>query len=107
MKLRLLLTLKLKLLLAQRIEAMRNMSANFSLRNQPIVVLSNNDSCVIARSNEPKTLGIKMGEPYFKIKALSEQYKIHMFSSNYTLYGDLSQRVMSVIESMWTDVEVY
>lgn len=77
------------------------------LRGKPIVVLSNNDGCVIARSNEAKALGIKMGEPFFHIKALSKQHKIHVFSSNYTLYGDLSHRVMSVIESAWPEVEVY
>lgn len=77
------------------------------LRNKPIVVLSNNDGCVIARSNEAKALGIAMGEPFFKIKALSKQHGIHVFSSNYTLYGDLSQRVMSVIEASWPEVEVY
>lgn len=77
------------------------------LRGKPIVVLSNNDGCVIARSNEAKALGIAMGEPYFKIKALSKQHQVHVFSSNYTLYGDLSQRVMSVIEAAWPHVEMY
>ena len=77
------------------------------LRNKPVVVLSSNDGCVISRSNEAKSLGVKMGEPYFKIKALSNAYKIQVFSSNYSLYGDLSQRVMSTIESMWPDVELY
>ena len=77
------------------------------LRDKPIVVLSNNDGCVIARSNEAKALGIAMGEPFFKIKAISKQQGIHVFSSNYTLYGDLSQRVMSVIEAAWPEVEVY
>lgn len=77
------------------------------LRYEPIVVLSNNDGCVIARSNEAKALGIAMGEPFFKIKALCKQHKIHSFSSNYTLYGDLSHRVMSTIEREWPDVEVY
>jgi len=77
------------------------------LRNVPVLILSNNDGCVIARSNEAKDLGIKMGEPYFQIKALAKQHKIHVFSSNYTLYGDLSQRVMSVIEAAWPDVEIY
>lgn len=77
------------------------------LRNQPIVVLSNNDGCVIARSNEAKALKIKMGEPYFKIKALCQQHHIHVFSSNYALYGDLSHRVMSIIENSWTSVEIY
>ena len=77
------------------------------LRGKPIVVLSNNDGCVIARSNEAKELGIKMGEPYFQIKEVSKQHQIHVFSSNYTLYGDLSQRVMSIIESAWPEVEIY
>jgi len=77
------------------------------LLNKPIVVLSNNDGCVIARSNEAKALGIAMGEPYFKIKSRRMPQKLHVFSSNYALYGDLSHRVMSVIEEAWTDVEQY
>ena len=77
------------------------------LCGKPIVVLSNNDGCVIARSNEAKALGIKMGEPYFQIKALSKQHHINVFSSNYTLYGDLSHRVMTVIEAAWPEVEIY
>lgn len=77
------------------------------LQDKPIVVLSNNDGCVIARSNEAKACGIKMGEPYFKIKALSTKYNVQVFSSNYTLYGDMSKRVMSVIEQSWPHVEIY
>lgn len=77
------------------------------LINKPIVVLSNNDGCVIARSNESKALGIAMGEPFFKIKALCKQHAIHAFSSNYTLYGDLSHRVMMTIEESWPHLEVY
>lgn len=77
------------------------------LKNTPIVVLSNNDGCVIARSNEAKALGIKMGEPYFQIKHLIKKNAVKVFSSNYTLYADLSQRVMSVIESVWSEVEIY
>lgn len=77
------------------------------LRDKPIVVLSNNDGCVIARSNEAKELGIAMGEPFFKIKAISKQLDVHVFSSNYTLYGDLSHRVMSIIEASWPEVEIY
>ena len=77
------------------------------LRTKPIVVLSNNDGCVIARSNEAKQLGIQMGEPYFKIKNLCEHKQIHVFSSNYTLYADLSHRVMSVISEAWPDIEIY
>lgn len=77
------------------------------LRNKPIVVLSNNDGCVIARSNEAKALGIAMGEPYFKIKSLCNQHRVNVFSSNYAFYGDLSYRVMCIIEDSWTDVEIY
>jgi DNA polymerase V len=77
------------------------------LHGKPIVVLSNNDGCVIARSNEAKALGIKMGAPYFEIKHLSKKHHVNVFSSNYTLYGDLSHRVMSIIEDAWTDVEIY
>ncbi len=62
---------------------------------------------MIARSNEAKALGFKMGDPYFKIKGFCKQHKVKVFSSNYTLYGDLSHRVMSVILDSWTDVEVY
>ncbi len=77
------------------------------LQATPIVVLSNNDGCVIARSNEAKALGIAMGAPYFKIKAFCKTHKVQVFSSNYTLYGDLSYRVMCTIENSWTDVEIY
>ena len=77
------------------------------LLNQPIVVLSNNDGCVIARSNEAKALGVAMGEPYFKIKSLCNQHKVHIFSSNYTFYGDMSCRVMRIIEDSWTHIEIY
>ena len=77
------------------------------LAEKPIIVLSNNDGCVIARSNESKDIGIKMGQPYFQIKALCEKHQVHVFSSNYTLYGDLSARVMQTIESQWTQIEIY
>jgi len=77
------------------------------LSDKPIVVLSNNDGCVIARSNESKALGVPMGEPYFKIKGLCKQHNINVFSSNYTLYGDLSHRVMRTIEQEWPHLEIY
>ncbi len=77
------------------------------LRNVPIVVLSNNDGCCIARSNEAKALGIAMGEPFFKIKNVCKQHGVKAFSSNYTLYGNLSHRVMCTIEETWPHVEVY
>ena len=77
------------------------------LKDVPIVVLSNNDGCCIARSNEAKALGIAMGEPYFKIKGLCAQHGVKAFSSNYTLYGNISHRVMCTIEESWPQVEIY
>lgn len=77
------------------------------LKYRPIVVLSNNDGCVIARSQESKALGIKMGTPYFQIKAFLEQENVAVFSSNYTLYGDISSRVMRTIASIVPKIEVY
>ncbi len=77
------------------------------LHHKPIIVLSNNDGCVIARSNEAKQLGIKMGEPFFQIKALCKQHHVHVFSSNFPLYGDLSTRVMSIIKKAWANTEIY
>ena len=80
---------------------------NPSLRNKPIVVLSNNDGCVIARSNEAKALGVPMGAPAFKYKKLFEENKIHVFSSNYALYGDMSSRVMSILSNYTPEIEIY
>lgn len=77
------------------------------LEGKPILVLSNNDGCVIARSNEAKALGIKMGVPVFQVKTLIEQHNIQLFSSNFTLYGDLSKRVMSTIQQEVKAMEVY
>jgi DNA polymerase V len=77
------------------------------LRQKPIVVLSNNDGCVVARSNEAKKLGIKMGIPLFKVKDIIEKYNIIVFSSNYALYADISARVMETLESLAPEVEVY
>ncbi|MCL9683850.1 Y-family DNA polymerase [Legionella maioricensis] len=77
------------------------------LRNKPLIVLSNNDGAIISRSNEAKALGIKMGEPYFKVKGFCKQHHVHVFSSNYTLYRDLSQRIMSILEEAWDNVEIY
>ena len=78
-----------------------------NLRNEPIVVLSNNDGCVIARSNEAKALGVPMGAPAFKFKELFEKNNIHVFSSNYALYGDMSHRVMSLLATYSPDIEIY
>ncbi|UVE19160.1 translesion error-prone DNA polymerase V subunit UmuC [Pseudomonas sp. LS44] len=77
------------------------------LTHTPIVVLSNNDGCVIARSAEAKVLGIKMGEPYFQIRDKLRRHGILAFSSNYALYGDMSQRVMTTLEGMVPAIEVY
>lgn len=77
------------------------------MRSTPIVALSNNDGCVIARTAEAKKLGIGMGDPYFKIKPLLKKHGIVAFSSNYALYGDISSRVQQTIESMVPRVEVY
>lgn len=77
------------------------------LRNTPIVVLSNNDGCVIARCNLAKAAGVPMGAPAFQFKALFEKNNIAVFSSNYALYGDMSARVMSLLETFTPDMEVY
>lgn len=80
---------------------------NPSLNNRPIVVLSNNDGCVIARSNEAKSLGVPMGAVAYQFKELFEKHNIRVFSSNYALYGDMSNRVMSILKEFCPDVEVY
>jgi DNA polymerase V len=77
------------------------------LEGRPVVVLSNNDGCIIARSNEAKALGIPMGAPYFKTRELIKRNRVEVFSSNYALYGDLSQRVMSVLQQLEPEVEIY
>lgn len=78
-----------------------------SLENRPVIVLSNNDGCAVARSNEVKNLGIKMGAPLHEIKALIKQHDIKVFSSNYVLYGDMSQRVADIVEQFSDQTEVY
>jgi len=77
------------------------------LKDKPIVVLSNNDGCVIARSNEAKELGIPMGAAAFEYKDIFEKNNIHVFSSNYALYGDMSNRVMTLLRDFSPDIEVY
>ena len=78
-----------------------------SLNNQPVIVLSNNDGCVIARSNEVKNMGIQMGIPAFKIKDIISRNRIYVFSTNFALYGDMSQRVISTIINTIQDIEIY
>lgn len=74
---------------------------------KPIAILSNNDGCVISRSSEAKAAGIPMGAPAFKIKELVKEKDVKLFSSNYPLYGDLSNRVMSILEQFTPNVEIY
>ena len=80
---------------------------NPNLESTPVVVLSNNDGCAVARSNEVKALGVKMGTPWFKMKDLARQHGILAFSSNYTLYGDMSNRVTTILRDFSPDIEVY
>lgn len=80
---------------------------NPALNNRPVVVLSNNDGCVISRSNEAKALGIKMGVPFYQIKDLVKQYNMGVYSTNFTLYGDMSDRIMNTLRNLVSDIEVY
>ena len=80
---------------------------NPRLRNRPVVVLSNNDGCAVARSNEVKALGVKMGQPWFQMQDLARQHGIVGLSSNYTLYGDMSNRIMTILRTYSPHVEVY
>jgi len=77
------------------------------LETKPVIVLSSNDGCVISRSEEAKELGFKMGEPYFKVKDRCRQYGVAVFSSNFSLYRDMSRRVMYTLRRMVDSVEVY
>ena len=78
-----------------------------SLRNKPVVVLSNNDGCAVARSDEAKALGVEMGTPAFMIADKLADHDVAVFSSNYTLYGSMSQRVMTILKSFVPHVELY
>lgn len=80
---------------------------NPQLVGKPVIVLSNNDGCAVARSDEAKAVGIPMGAPYFKIKDLCQKNGVYVFSSNYALYGDMSRRVMQVIAEHVPDMEIY
>jgi len=77
------------------------------LKNKPVVVLSNNDGCVVSRSNEAKLLGIPMGAPYYKYKQIIDGNDVDVFSSNYQLYGDMSERVMESLKIMTPSMEIY
>lgn len=80
---------------------------DWRLIGRPVVVLSNNDGCVVARSNEVKALGVKMGAPWHQLRELVDQHGIVGLSSNYTLYGDMSRRVMTILADMAPRQEVY
>ncbi|MBP6634990.1 MAG: Y-family DNA polymerase [Paludibacter sp.] len=80
---------------------------NPSLNGKPVLILSNNDGCVIARSNEAKALGIPMGAPAFKFKEVIENGEVHVFSSNFALYGDMSNRVMTILGTFCPKMEIY
>ena len=80
---------------------------NPSIIKKPVIVLSNNDGCVISRSNEAKILGIKMGEPYFKIKKIVKKNNVKVFSSNYSLYRDISKRIMKTLKQFSPQIEIY
>lgn len=77
------------------------------LEQKPVIVLSNNDGCAVARTDEAKALGIKMGDPYFKIRDLCKKHGVSVFSSNYALYGDMSRRVMQTLGEFIPEMEVY
>jgi DNA polymerase V len=77
------------------------------LVGKPVVVLSNNDGCVIARSNEAKELGVPMGAPFFQYQQLFDKHGVHVFSANFPLYGDMSKRVMSILETYASEIEIY
>src|SRR3954471_3356838 len=80
---------------------------NPSLLRRPVIVLSNNDGCVVARSNEAKQFGIKMGVPVFKVRDIIERNRIEVLSSNYSLYGDMSRRVISILGEFSSRLEIY
>ncbi len=80
---------------------------NPHLEGKPVVVLSNNDGCAVARSNEVKALGVKMGQPWFQLKELARKHNIIAYSSNYTLYADMSNRVMTILSMFSPRQEIY
>lgn len=77
------------------------------LKGKPVIVLSNNDGAIVAANREAKALGIKRGAPFFQAKALIQKHQIACFSSNYALYGDMSHRVMTILESLAPSLEIY
>ena len=82
-------------------------SINPHLRNKPVVILSNNDGCIIARSPEARALKIKMGTPYFRVKESLNRLGVAVLSSNYSLYGDMSKRLMNLLKDYSEEIEIY
>ena len=80
---------------------------NPSINKKPVIVLSSNDGCVISRSTEAKSLDIKMGEPYFKVKKIVKENNVKVFSTNFALYGDISRRVMKTLKQFSPQMEIY
>ncbi|MBO0721590.1 MAG: hypothetical protein J2P41_12255, partial [Blastocatellia bacterium] len=80
---------------------------NPGLQGKPVIVLSNNDGCIVSRSNEAKALGIRMGAPVFQAEEIIRQHGVFVFSSNYELYGDLSSRMMDLLEDSSPEIERY
>ncbi len=80
---------------------------NPSLVGKPVIVLSNNDGCAVARSNEAKAIGIKMGQPLFQLKDIIKKHNVQVYSSNYALYGDMSNRVMQTLSRFTPEMEIY
>lgn len=80
---------------------------NPKLDKKPIVILSNNDGCIISRSNEAKALGIPMGAPAFKYDSVLKKNKVYIFSSNFPLYSDMSSRVMAILSTYTPNIEIY
>lgn len=78
-----------------------------ALRRRPVVVLSNNDGCAVALSNEAKALGLKRGDPYFRIQTLCDRHGVEVLSGNHRLYGDMSNRVMATLSSLVPEIEIY
>src|SRR5512137_2046203 len=77
------------------------------LQNKPVAVLSGNDGCLVARSKEVKALGVPMGVAYFKMKSVLDEHNVTLFSGNFALYGDFSQRVVQLLQDACPDIEVY
>src|SRR5690348_13915281 len=76
-------------------------------RGVPVIVLSNNDGCIVARSEEAKAVGIEMGQPLFECQNLVDKHKVRVFSSNYVLYGDMSARIMNILSGFTPNIETY